>query len=89
MNKAPRTLHRSVGLKGPLVVCLVLFDDDLSWQKSMSQMSCSSDTNEVLFTTYPGRNKLKLGFTTAGSGATGSSGHAVVDEFFAHVSRPV
>ncbi len=28
-----------------------------------------------------------LGFTTASSGATGRSAHAVVDESFAHISR--
>ncbi len=32
--------------------------------------------------------RWKLGFTAAGSGATGSSLHAVVDESFAHVLRP-
>ncbi len=30
---------------------------------------------------------FQLGFTTAGSGATGRSVHAVVDESFAHISR--
>ena len=30
------------------------------------------------------KNFVMLGFTTAGSGATVSSGHAVVNESFAH-----
>ncbi len=32
-------------------------------------------------------NPMTLGFTTAASGATGRSGHTVVNESFAHISR--
>ncbi len=45
---------------------------------------------QCLFQTYVGADNgvIKLGFTAAGSGATVSSVHAMVDESSAHVLRP-